>query len=52
MPTTRPLAAGLLGALALAAVLAAPTRAPHRRRIPITVVARVNGVDIRQSDLA
>ncbi len=51
MPTTRPLAAGMFGALALAAVLAVPFSAP-RAQDADAVVARVNGVEIRQSDLA
>ena len=51
MRTTRPLAAGMFGALALAAVLIAPADAP-RAQDSDTVIARVNGVEIRQSDLA
>jgi len=51
MPTTRPLAAGMFGALALAAVLIAPTDAA-RAQDSDTVIARVNGIEIRQSDLA
>jgi peptidyl-prolyl cis-trans isomerase C len=50
MSTTRPLAAGLFGVLALAAFLLAPTAAPRAEDDP--VVARVNGVDIRDSDIA
>jgi peptidyl-prolyl cis-trans isomerase C len=48
MPLIRPLAAG---ALALAVFLVAPATAP-RAQSPDTVLARVNGVDIRQSDLS
>jgi len=51
MPTTRPLAAGMFGAFALAALLVAPIEAP-RAQDSDTVIARVNGVEIRQSDLA
>jgi peptidyl-prolyl cis-trans isomerase C len=51
MPTTRPLVAGTLGAFALAAFLIAPIGAA-RAQDSDTVIARVNGVDIRQSDLA
>jgi len=51
MLTTRPLAAGMLGALALAALLVVPLDAAVAQNSD-TVVARVNGVDIRQSDLA
>jgi len=51
MLTTRPLAAGMFGALALAAVLIAPTDAA-RAQDSDTVIARVNGIEIRQSDLA
>jgi peptidyl-prolyl cis-trans isomerase C len=50
MLTTRPLAAGLLGALALAAFLAAPLASAIAQNSD-AVVARVNGVDIRQSDI-
>jgi peptidyl-prolyl cis-trans isomerase C len=50
MPTTQPLAAGMFGALALAAFLLVPAAAPKAEDAD-TVVARVNGVDIRQSDL-
>ena len=51
MLTTRSLAAGMLGALALAALLVVPLDAAVAQNTD-TVVARVNGVDIRQSDLA
>lgn len=51
MPNTLPLGAGTLGALALAIVLMAPIDAP-RAEDSDTVVARVSGIDIRQSDLA
>jgi peptidyl-prolyl cis-trans isomerase C len=47
MTLTRPLAAG---ALALAVFLVAPAAAP-RAQSPDTVLARVNGVEIRQGDL-
>jgi len=50
MTLTRPLAAGTFGALALAVFLVAPATAP-RAQSPDTVLARVNGVEIRQSDL-
>ncbi len=50
MLTTRPLAAGLFGAFALVTFLVAPTAAP-RAEDADAVLARVNGVDIRQSDL-
>ena len=50
MPTTRLPVAGMLGALALAAFLVAPIGAA-RAQDTDTVIARVNGVDIRQSDL-
>jgi peptidyl-prolyl cis-trans isomerase C len=50
MPKTRPLAAGTFGALALALFVVAPAEAP-RAQSPDTVIARVNGVDIRQSDI-
>jgi peptidyl-prolyl cis-trans isomerase C len=51
MPSTRPLVGRALGALALAAVvLAAPTALRAQASDP--VVARANGVDIHQSDLA
>ncbi len=50
MSTTRPLAAGLFGALALAAFLLAPAAAPKAEDAD-TVVARINGIEIRQSDL-
>lgn len=50
MSTTRSPAAGMFGALALAAVLLAPAAALKAEDTD-TVVARVNGVDIRQSDL-
>src|ERR1700735_4517434 len=50
MSPTRPLAARALGALALAVVLIAPSAA-LRAQDSDPVVARANGVDIRQSDL-
>jgi peptidyl-prolyl cis-trans isomerase C len=50
MPVIRPLAAAIAGALALAALPLVPTIATAEDAD--TVVARVNGVDIRQSDLA
>ena len=50
MPSTRPLVGRALGALALAVVLAAPTALRAQASDP--VVARANGVDIHQSDLA
>jgi peptidyl-prolyl cis-trans isomerase C len=50
MSPTRPLAARTLGALALAVVLFAPGTA-LRAQDSDPVVARANGVDIRQSDL-
>jgi peptidyl-prolyl cis-trans isomerase C len=50
MPSHRPLVGRALGALALAVVLAAPTALRAQDSDP--VVARANGVDIRQSDLA
>ena len=50
MTLTRPLAAGTFGALALAVFLVAPATAP-RAQSPDTVLARVNGVEVRQSDL-
>jgi len=50
MTLTRPLAAGTFGALALAVFLVAPATAP-RAQSPDTVLARVNGVEIRQGDL-
>jgi len=50
MTLTRPLAAGTFGALALAVFLVAPATTP-RAQSPDTVLARVNGVEIRQSDL-
>jgi len=49
-PKTRPLAAGMFGALAFAVFLVAPAAAP-RAQSSDTVVARVNGVDIHQSDI-
>jgi peptidyl-prolyl cis-trans isomerase C len=51
MSPIRPLVARALGALALAVVLAAPSTAA-RAQDSDPVVARANGVDIRQSDLA
>ena len=51
MLSIRPLAAAMFGALTLAAFLVAPIDAP-RAQSSDTVVARVNGVEIRQSDLA
>jgi peptidyl-prolyl cis-trans isomerase C len=51
MAPSRMSAARAFGALALAAILLAPTSAP-RAQDADPVVARVNGVDIRQSDLA
>jgi peptidyl-prolyl cis-trans isomerase C len=50
MSPTRPLTARALGALALAVVLIAPSAA-LRAQDSDPVVARANGVDIRQSDL-
>jgi peptidyl-prolyl cis-trans isomerase C len=50
MPTPRSLGAGLFGALTLAAFLVAPAAAPKAQDAD-AVVARVNGVDIRQSDI-
>ncbi len=50
MFTTRPLAAGIVGALALAASLLVPAAAPKAEDAD-NVIARVNGVEIRQSDL-
>jgi peptidyl-prolyl cis-trans isomerase C len=50
MPSARPLVARALGALALAVVFAALTTLRAQDSNP--VVARANGVDIRQSDLA
>ncbi len=50
MSTTRPLAAGMFGALALAGSLLAPAAAPKAEDAD-AVIARVNGVEIRQSDL-
>ena len=50
MPSTRPLVGRALAALALAFVLAAPTALRAQDSDP--VLARANGVDIRQSDLA
>jgi peptidyl-prolyl cis-trans isomerase C len=50
MSPTRPLATRALGALALAVVLIAPSAA-LRAQDSDPVVARANGVDIRQSDL-
>lgn len=50
MSATRPLAAGMFGALALAASLLAPAAAPKAEDAD-AVIARVNGVEIRQSDL-
>ena len=51
MASIRLSVARAFGALALAAILVAPTSAP-RAQDADPVVARVNGVDIRQSDLA
>src|SRR5215469_10705717 len=51
MASTRLSVARAFGTLALAAVLVAPASAP-RAADADPVVARVNGVDIRQSDLA
>ena len=50
MAFPRPLVVRLLAALALAALLLAPSAASRAEDDP--VVARVNGVDIRQSDIA
>ena len=50
MASIRPSIARALGALALAAILAAST-GPLRAQDKDPVVARANGVDIRQSDL-
>jgi peptidyl-prolyl cis-trans isomerase C len=50
MASIRPSVARALGALALAAILAGST-APLRAQDKDPVVARANGVDIRQSDL-
>ena len=55
MASTRPSVARALGALALAAFLVGPTsalRAQNADPAADPVVARANGVDIRQSDLA
>jgi peptidyl-prolyl cis-trans isomerase C len=51
MSPTRTLAAGALGALTLALILLAPSAA-LRAQDSDPVIARANGVDIRQSDLA
>ena len=51
MASTRPLVSRTLGALAIAALLVAPLTAP-RAQDSDPVLARANGVDIRQSDLA
>ncbi len=51
MSPARPLAARALGALTLVLVLIAPSVAP-RAQDSDPVVARANGVDIRQSDIA
>ena len=51
MASIRPLIVGALGALALAVVLGTPITA-LRAQDSDPVVARANGVDIRQSDLA
>src|ERR1700692_3599592 len=51
MASIRPLVVGTLGALALAVVLGAPITV-LRAQDSDPVVARANGVDIRQSDLA
>jgi peptidyl-prolyl cis-trans isomerase C len=50
MAFSRPLAVRLLAALAVAALLLGPSAAPRAEDDP--VIARVNGVDIRQSDIA
>jgi peptidyl-prolyl cis-trans isomerase C len=50
MAFPRPLVVHSLAALAVAALLLAPSAAPRAQDDP--VVARVNGVDIRQSDIA
>ena len=50
MSLTYPFAARLLAAVALAALLAAPNASRAEESDP--VVARANGIDIRQSDLA
>jgi peptidyl-prolyl cis-trans isomerase C len=54
MASTRPPVTRALGALALAACLIAPTAAARAQaaQSPDPVVARANGVEIRQSDLA
>jgi peptidyl-prolyl cis-trans isomerase C len=51
MASTRPSVARAFGALAFAAFLVGPTTALHAQDAD-PVVARANGVDIRQSDLA
>jgi peptidyl-prolyl cis-trans isomerase C len=50
MAPSRMSVARAVGALAIAVILVAPTSAPHAQDAN-PVVARVNGVDIRQSDL-
>jgi peptidyl-prolyl cis-trans isomerase C len=50
MAPPRSLVIRLLGALAIALLLLAPSSSPRAQDDP--VIARVNGVDIRQSDLA
>jgi len=50
MASPRSLVVRSLGAVAMAALLLAPSAAPRAQDDP--VVARVNGVDIRQSDIA
>jgi peptidyl-prolyl cis-trans isomerase C len=50
MTITRPLVAGALGALAVVALFAAPVTV-LRAQDADTVIARVNGIDIHQSDL-
>jgi peptidyl-prolyl cis-trans isomerase C len=50
MAFPRPLVVRSLAALALAALLLAPSAAPRAQDDP--VIARVNGIDIRQSDIA
>ena len=50
MAFSRPLAVRSLAALAVAALLLGPSAAPRAEDDP--VIARVNGVDIRQSDIA
>jgi peptidyl-prolyl cis-trans isomerase C len=50
MAFPRPLVVRSLAALAVAALLLAPSAAPRAQDDP--VIARVNGIDIRQSDIA